>query len=326
MASGRFLAAMNVAIWMNMMPWCSADLTYQDWSFLTSQMGHCMKKVVKPTKGSSVGAGVFFHCSQSIGKCLDDLLYCKTYGHESEVTGNISLAIVNVVGFYGNIEVNWKPPPNRTSLFYLARLWKFSMRQGFSINITAAEFSIAHTDLCRLDHLACEQFYSGSNYGMPEHRLTFRLCGRRSPFFLFSRSPTAQLALYMESEGRIMLHYAPLVSGNVKGLSSANVKQSPTNTETKEQPGGYFLKMFREHSYFWYLKGDLRAHFEISYVIDFEHAQVLHFRMAVIDGPLVEHDAREARKTLLEETDFRWSQENSFYNGTLRSTGKICVD
>ena len=287
-------------------------------SFLNSQMSHCMKKVIKPTKRSLPGPGGFVHCRTSIGKCIDDLLYCKNYAINNGVTENISLATVDIVSFCGQIDIKWNPPLDRTSPYYMARVWNISLQTGYSINITALQFQLAFTEECALDHVMHFGLFSGSGVGVIQYSLWGRICGKRSEFYLYSENSAAQLAVYIESFAILVLDYSVMVAGKVRGLASAQIDQYPLNLLTGERLDGRYLKIFTDKSYFWYLKCDVRGRIVISYQIEFKRSDIP-FEMKIIDGPLVHGSPRYSHPTLLKDTLFDIKSKD--LSGKKTSTG-----
>ena len=287
-------------------------------SFLNSQMSHCMKKVIKPTKRSLPGPGGFVRCRSSIGKCIDDLLYCKTYSINNGVTENISLATVDIVSFCGQIDIKWNPPVDRTSPYYMARVWNISLQTGYSINITALQFQLAYTEECALDHVVYFRLFSGSGAGVIQDSLWGRICGKRSEFYLYSEKSAAQLAVYIESYAILVLDYSVMVAGKVRGLASAQIDQYPLNVLTEERLDGRYLKIFTDESYFWYLKCDIRGYIVISYHVDFKRSDIP-FEMKIIDGPLVHGSPRYSHPFTLKDTLF--NSESNDLSGTKKSTG-----
>ena len=286
-------------------------------SFLNSQMSHCMKKVIKPTKISVPGPGGFVHCRSSIGNCIDDLLHCKHYLINNEVTENISVATVDIFSFCGHIDIKWNPPVDKTNLYYMARVWNISLQKGYSIDITALKFQLAYSEDCMLDHVRYYRLFSGSGVGMIQDSLWGRICGTRAEFILFSNSSTAQVAVYIESYAILVLDYSVMVSGRVRGLSHAQIEQNPIDLLTGEHLDGYYLKIFTDKSYYWHIKCDVRGRISMSYKVDFQKP-IIPFLMTIIDGPLVH--SKYVHQTLLQETLFNARTKD--LSGEKRSTGK----
>ena len=290
--------------------------------FLNSQMSYCMQKGIKPTKQALPGVGGFVHCRNSIDKCIGDMLYCKTHKINNEATENISLATIDIAGFCGQIDVHWNPPVNARNLFYMARTWNISLQAGYSINITVLEFELEYSEECMLDHMRYDRLFPGSVFGMIEDdfKMWGRLCGKKANFFLYSYNNTARIAAYIESYGVLYIGYGVLISGKVKALSHTQIKQNPMNLETKEFLDGYYLKLFRENSYFWFIKGDIRALMVIKYKIDFSESPTT-FYMSIIDGPPIYGSM--SYQTLLEEINFNPDTESKHLSGRHRATGKM---
>ncbi len=272
--------------------------------FLESQIGFCVNKAIKPAQKVMPAPGGFVHCSDSIGHCIEDLLLCDM-DEQSAKAGNISSQVRENRGFCGGIKVDWNPPADRKTLFYMARKWLLAMKKGFSLNITVIEFNLAFTESCMLDHISLRNALLGSGFGLLwDFKQWARLCGRRPLFDLYALFPLT-VYMYMESAGKLFVKYNVMVAGNVRPLAEAEIQSYPAeeNPATQKTPVGHFLKLFRENHYFWFLKGKITAHFEIEYTVTSNGS--IPFFMTILDGPPVDKSwQRDRERAVLPETLF----------------------